>query len=280
MKLKTKELKNITILYVEDNEMVRDQTEKIFKKLFKKIYVCVDGLDGFRKYQENLDEIDVIVTDINMPRLDGLEMIKKINKLNDSIATIVTTAHTDSDKLLEAIDINIDKYITKPVQIKELTVAIVDLVLQYRRNNNIENLAKNLVQKTSQSDKENNELSFMVKMLKNQNMYLNSVIDSMVINFKTNKHGNITEVSNKFKEFFQYTDDIIGKNINILKCQNCEQESFQKMMLKAIHTKKIVIADFSFSTKNERKFDSKVTMTASYREEALVIGYTFYLDIL
>jgi len=280
MKLDTKELKNITVLYVEDNDTVRTQTEKIFNKLFKKSYVGVDGVEGFKLYQEHMLEIDVIVTDINMPNLSGLDMIKKINKFNNSIATIVTTAHSDSDNLLKAIDINIDKYITKPIQIKELTVAIVELVLKYRRINNMEDLAKGLVQKTTLTDKENNELSYELEVTKNQNHYFKTIIDHLVVNFKTDKNGNITNISTKFKIFFGYDDSILGKNINILQCSSCTQESFQKLMLKAIHTKKTVISTYTFVTNTSRTVEAEVTMTPSYGEDGLVNGYTFYLDII
>ena len=280
MKLDTKELKNITVLYVEDNEMVRTQTEKILNKLFKHAFIAEDGVEGFEVYTKHKDEIDVIVTDINMPHLSGLDMIKKINKLHPSIATIVTTAHSDSENLLKAIDINIDKYITKPIQIKELTVSIVELVLKYRRINNMEELAKSLVQKTSQTDKENNELSTELEIVLKQNYYFKTIIDHLIVNFKTDKNGNITSFSTKFKNFFGYDDSILGKNINILQCASCVQDSFQKLMLKAIHTKKTVIATYTFRTNSNRTIEAEVTMTPSYGEDSLVNGYTFYLDII
>lgn len=280
MKLDTKQLQLITILYVEDDQMVRDQTKKFLDKLFKKVYAGTDGKMGLNLYKENIDDIDIILTDINMPNMSGLDMLIEINKLTKSIPTIVTSAHSDSSNLLKAIDINVDKYITKPIQIKELTLSIVELVVDYKRINNIENLAKNLVQKTTQTDKENNELSATLEMIQNNNNYLKTIVDTMVISFQTDKNGSIVELSTKFKTFFQYDDDIIGENINILKCDNCHQESFQKLMLRAIHTKKSVIAKYTLITNNDRKFESKVTMTPFYGKDALVNGYTFYLDIL
>lgn len=280
MKLDTKELKNITVLYVEDNEMVRTQTEKILKKLFKKVYIGEDGEEGYQLYIKHTDDIDVIVTDINMPNLNGLDMVEKINKLNKSIPTIVTTAHTDSNNLLHAIDMNIDKYITKPIQIKELTVSIVDLVVKYRRINNMEDLAKSLVQKTTQTDKENAQLSQIVNISQQQNQYYGTIIDHLVVSFKTDKNGSITETSTKFKTFFGYDDSILGKNINILQCSSCTQESFQKLMLKAIHTKKTVVSKYTFITNHNRIVEAEVTMTPSYAKSGFVNGYTFYLDIL
>lgn len=279
MKLDTKQLQNISILYVEDDEIVRVQTEKILDKLFKKVYVAVDGqigLDTYRKYSES---IDIIITDINMPNINGLDMIAEIHEIKKSIPTIVTSAHSDSSNLLKAIDINIDKYITKPIQIKELTVTIVELVSKYNRINNIENLAKNLVHKTTINDKENNELNDELEVLRNQNKYLNSIVDNIVINFKIDKHGNITEVSNKFKIFFDYIE-IIGKNISVLRCETCNQETFQKLMLKAIHSKKTVVSNYTVITNSGRKANADVTMTPFYNEDALVNGYTVFVDLI
>jgi len=279
MKLDSKQLKSITILYVEDDAIVREQTEKILQKLFKKIYTGTDGKNGLELYNKHIDTIDIIVTDINMPNINGLDMINEIKNLNKSIPTIVTTAHSDSKNLLKAIDINIDKYITKPIQIKELTMTIVDLVLKYKRSNNIENLAKSLVHKTTQNDKENTELSTELELVKKQKMYLDSIVDNMVLNFKIDKNGNILELSNKFKTFFNY-DDIIGQNINILKCDSCNQESFQKLMLKAIHTKRTVMSTYTLITDNDRRVDVEVTMTPFYGNDALVNGYIVYFDII
>lgn len=280
MKLDTKQLKNITILYVEDDQTVRLQTEKILDKLFKKVYVAIDGQNGLDTYSENMDDIDIVISDINMPNLNGLDMIKEINNLNKSIPTIVTTAHTDSTNLMRAIDINVDKYISKPVQIKELTIAIVDLVVKYKRVNNIENLAKNLVLKTTQNDKETNELNYVLEVTKYENEYLKTIVDNMVVSFKTDKNGLIREISNKFKSFFEYDESIFGEDMNILKCQTCTQESFQKLMLKAIHTKKTLVSTYTFQTKSDRRVDAEVTMTPHYGEDTLVNGYTFYLDLL
>ena len=279
MKLDTKQLQLISILYVEDDEIVRKQTEKILTKLFKKVYVAVDGKEGLEIYKKNIENIDVVITDINMPKISGLDMIKEINKVTNAIPTIVTTAHSDSTYLLAAIDVNVDKYITKPIQIKELTVEIVDLALKYKRINNIENLAKNLVQKTTQHDKENGALLFELEILKKKNLYLDSIVNNMVVNFKIDKNGNIKEVSNKFKIFFGYTD-IVGKNISVLKCETCVQETFQKLMLRAIHSKKTVLSSYTLLTSNGRKVNTEVTMTPFYREDALVGGYTVYIDIL
>ncbi len=281
MKLDTKELKNITILYVEDDQLIREQTWAILNKLFKKVFSAYDGENGLEIFKEHKNEIDVIVTDINMPNMNGLEMIGAINKIESSLPTIVTTAHTDSNFLINAIDLNVDKYIAKPIQIKDLTISVVDNVLKYRRINNIENLAKNLVTKSSKDDSINSSLTYKIDRLQKQNNYYKAIIDNMVVTFEVDKNGMIMKVSDKFRRFFNYSgDEIIGQNINILKCENSTQESFQKLMLKAIHTKKTVLSTYSFKTNDDKSIDCDVTLTPNYDDSSLVAGYTIYLDIL
>lgn len=279
MTLDTKQLQQISILYVEDDAIVRAQTEKILTKLFKKVYVAVDGKEGLDIYKKSSDDIDIVITDINMPKLNGLDMIDQINNMTKSIPTIVTSAHSDSSNLLKAIDANVDKYIAKPIQIKELTVTVVELVVKYKRVNNIENLAKSLVQKTTQSDKEHSELNSELELLKNQNSYLNSIIDNMVLNCKIDKNGKIIEVSNKFKSFFD-NSEIMGQNISVLRCETCVQETFQKLMLRAIHSKKTVMSNYTLITSSGRKINTDVTLTPFYSQGALVDGYIIYIDIL
>ncbi len=281
MKLDTKELKNITLLYVEDDQLIREQTNKILTKLFKKVFCAYDGKNGLEIFKEYQNEIDVIVTDINMPHLNGLEMIEEINKLQNSIPTIVTTAHTDSNYLINAIDLNVDKYIAKPIQIKDLTISVVDNVLKYRRANNIENLAKSLVSKSSKDDSINNTLSNQVEQLQKQNRYYKAIIDNLVVTCKIDKNGNFVEVSDKFLRLFNYSkESIIGENINILQCESCPQESFQKLMLRVIHAKKTIVSSYKLKIGNSRSITSDLTLTPNYNIDSFIMGYTVYIDVL
>ena len=281
MKLDTKELKTITLLYVEDDILIREQTNKILTKLFKKVFCAYDGQNGLEIFKENGKEIDVIVTDINMPNLNGLEMIRAINKLQSSLPTIVTTAHTDSSYLIDAIDLNVDKYISKPIQIKDLTIAVVDNVLKYRRANYIENLAKSLVSKSSKDDSLNSNLINQVEQLTKQNKYYKAIIDNLVVTSKIDKNGNFVEVSDKFLRFLGFSkENILGENINILQAENCSQESFQKLMLRVIHTKKTIISSYILVTSENRTISCDLTLTPNYDSSSLISGYTVYIDIL
>ena len=104
-------LKNITILYAEDEKSLRLITLNILKGFTKKQYVAENGLEGLELFKQNEEEIDLIITDVNMPQMNGLEMIKEIKQINPNIPIIVATAFSNTEYLsLEAIDIGVDKY--------------------------------------------------------------------------------------------------------------------------------------------------------------------------
>jgi PAS domain S-box-containing protein len=281
MTIDTKELKTITALYVEDDALIREQTKKLFSNILKEVFVAEDGEEGLALYKEHKESIDVVVTDINMPKLNGLEMVEEINKITKSIPVIVTTAHTDTKFLMNAININVDKYIAKPFQVKDLAVTLIEMVVKYRRINNIEVLAKNLVHKSSKTENLNTSLTHQLEKLEKQNEYNKVIIDSFIIKLTIDKNGTVLEASDKFLRFFEYTkDEVIGKDLTTLRCETCDQGSLQKLMLKVIHTKKTHTATYTFRKKDEQSVDCDLTLSPFYNEEQLIDGYVIYLDIL
>lgn len=113
-------LKDITVLYCEDEANLREVTGGILKSFTKNQFIATDGAEGLEYFKENKDEIDLVITDVNMPNMSGLEMAKEIKKINSNMPIIVATAFSNSEYLLEAIDLGIDKYVLKPVNIKKL----------------------------------------------------------------------------------------------------------------------------------------------------------------
>jgi diguanylate cyclase (GGDEF)-like protein len=113
-------LKNITILYAEDEKDLREVTHQILKGFTKKQYVAQNGQEGLELFKQYENEIDLIITDVNMPILNGLDMVKEIKKININIPIIVATAFSNKEYLLEAIDIGVDKYVLKPIDIAKL----------------------------------------------------------------------------------------------------------------------------------------------------------------
>ncbi|MGB3750916.1 MAG: EAL domain-containing protein [Arcobacteraceae bacterium] len=113
-------LKEITVLYCEDEEYLRDITAGILESFTKKQFICKDGAEGLRVFKENQHLIDLIITDINMPNMNGLEMAKEIKRINPNMPIVVATAFSNSEYLLDAIDLGVDKYVLKPINVKKL----------------------------------------------------------------------------------------------------------------------------------------------------------------
>ena len=113
-------LKDITVLYCEDEDDLRNVTGEVIRQFTKTAYLAENGKIGFDLFLEHQNEIDLIVTDVNMPEMNGLEMARKIKEINPNIPIIVATAFSHSNYLLEAIELGIDKYVLKPIDIKKL----------------------------------------------------------------------------------------------------------------------------------------------------------------
>lgn len=117
MKEKFKKL-NLRVLYVEDEDVVRDTIHEMLKRRITDVYVAADGREGLAKFHEYKPEL--VITDIRMPHMDGLEMIRNMKLSNSDIQVIVTSAHSESEYFLKAIDIGVEKFVLKPVNNRDL----------------------------------------------------------------------------------------------------------------------------------------------------------------
>ena len=113
-------LKDITVLYCEDEEYLRDVTQGILASFTKEQLIAEDGKVGLELFKKHQNTIDLVITDVNMPNMNGLEMAKEIKAINPNIPIIVATAFSNSEYLLEAIELGVDKYVLKPINIKKL----------------------------------------------------------------------------------------------------------------------------------------------------------------
>ena len=124
-----------TILYVEDEEGVRKGYEKALRRHAKELYVACDGEEGlslFIKYQP-----DIVITDINMPKKNGIEMSKAIKKIKPDQQIIITTAHSETSHFMEAIDLQISGYLLKPVDKNILTRKILEISKNQKLNDEV-----------------------------------------------------------------------------------------------------------------------------------------------
>ena len=141
------------------------------------VYEAVDGIDGYEKYLEI--KPDIIICDIIMPKLDGLELIEKIRKSDKETKIIVATARLDTKFLLKAIELGLVKYITKPLEEKKLIDALNDAALLMNENDSniiklvnsirFDTFNKSVFQEEAQINLTKKELMFLEICAKNKN---------------------------------------------------------------------------------------------------------------
>lgn len=128
-------LKNMSILYVEDDEQAREELHDVLKRRAGKVIVCENGKEGLELYKDVLP--DIILADLYMPEMDGIEMLRQIRQLPGKPAVIIISAVNDVDTIINAVDAGIDKYILKPVNLEDLLNALhslADIIQEGRQN--------------------------------------------------------------------------------------------------------------------------------------------------
>ncbi len=119
-------MNKFTLLYVEDDVEILENVKYLFSKSFKEIYTAKDGEEGLAAYHEY--KPDIILSDINMPKLDGLSLVNKIREDDKDIPIVLISAYSDRDKLLQAIEIGVSSYVVKPFTIDELEETIAKVI--------------------------------------------------------------------------------------------------------------------------------------------------------
>ncbi len=241
------ELKKFKILYVEDNEAARESTLGIFEEFFGDIVVAVDGLDGLEKFKSN--DIDIIITDINMPNMNGLEMIEEIKKFDDKTPVLVLSAHNEPELFTESIRLGVDGYIFKPVDLEQFV---------------------NILKKIT------NQVLTRKRLEYEQNIYkqYQEAIDASSIFSKTDPKGIITHVNDRFCEISEYSrEELLGKPHNIVRHPDMPKEVFSEMWDTIKNKKKIWHGIVKNRKKNGGFYYVKATVKPILDKDGNIIEY-------
>jgi len=133
--LKTKQLsKQFSALYVEDDKELYKLTKVLLELLFKEVYCAKDGEEALNLYIDYFDEhdryIDIVISDIEMPVINGIELCKKIIELNQNQKILITSAYNDKKYLIELINIGVDGFMQKPLSREHIMHELYDVCLK------------------------------------------------------------------------------------------------------------------------------------------------------
>ncbi len=115
-------LGTLTVLYVEDDETTRVQLARFLRRRVGRVVEASNGKEGVASFRA--DRPDLVVTDVEMPEMDGLTMAEEIRRLDPDVPIVVTTAFEEIAYLRRSIEAGVDKFVTKPVDVAKLEAAL------------------------------------------------------------------------------------------------------------------------------------------------------------
>ncbi len=203
----------LTLLYVEDDLDILHDIVFLLKNYFSEIFTATDGEDAFEKFKTHNPSI--ILLDINIPKINGIELAKMIRENDKKTPILFLTAYSDSNKLIEAINLGVSSYIIKPFNIDELKDAISKIISNKQPSSKI-------------------PLSLGFEWDRTVNKILHNFLELKL----TNKESLLLEMfySNRQKFFTpcEIAAEIFPKNAKDSKCNNSVQliSRFKKKVLK------------------------------------------------
>lgn len=196
---------SLNILYVEDDEDIAKTIISYLSKLFKEVVYAANGKEGLELYQQA--QYDIVITDINMPEMSGLEMATKIKEINNKQNIIIISAYSDVKNFVTSIKLGIDGYIIKPTKYAEMNGILYKLSLK------IKNSYENNINEEQQK--------FLMDHIRQKNILLRQytdVIDKVAIVSKTDLRGKIIYANDFFCDVSGYSqEEIIGQTHSIVR---------------------------------------------------------------
>ncbi len=134
-------MSNLTLLYAEDDPQSRKNYAFVLEEYFSEVYLAEDGREALDLYHEK--KPDVLLLDISMPFINGLDVAKFVRATNKDIPIIMLTAHADQEKLLTAIPLGLSTYLLKPINDKSLIETVLKVISEIQ-SRNIVSIRENL----------------------------------------------------------------------------------------------------------------------------------------
>jgi len=162
-----------SVLYVEDEETLRLALGKYLEKFFEKIVLAEDGIDGLEKYSQ--EDYDLVITDISMPKKDGMSMAEDIKAINPKQELMIISAYSEAEYFLEAIRIGVDGFILKPVEFSQLNTELLKIMTKIEMVKQLD--AYNSSLQVMVEEKTQREHVLELEKIKNQKKAMLSLVD-------------------------------------------------------------------------------------------------------
>jgi PAS domain S-box-containing protein len=199
--------KKHNLLYVVKDKKDKNNNFEYFENIFNEVLFLDNGLDAFEEFNKN--KFSILITDIDIPGLNGFELIEKIKKINKNILTIIYSSNDNKESFLKTIQLRIDGYLIPPF--------------------NEKNFLEILFRSVDKSKEKRNKIEKKKQNLIIQKQYTELVDKSSIIS-KTDKRGVITFVNDNFCKISEYTkEELIGKSHSIVRHPDNSKEIYKDL---------------------------------------------------
>lgn len=269
VKLIKEHTKDLSVLYVEDDLSLIESTSELLKNFFKRLDTAHDGETGLAKYldyeKEFAKHYDLIITDINMPKMSGIAMGKKMLEINSEQVIVITTAHHEIEHLSSALDLGIDGFITKPLQNEKLMNVLYKVAHAISNSKFVESHIEMIEDLNMRLDTQNRELVKKNKELEKSFRMLDTMVhkDHLTHPKKT---------SQAIKEEIQ-KDERLQEQIQSLIEDDLEE-------LKEIHIEIDLIVIDILNNSNSIDMGSLQELTDKFMKYASVLSFYNFFDKL
>jgi len=210
-------LQSINILYLEDDNTVRESIARTLKLISKNVYDFPNPIEALEYFKGDFLNIDIIITDIRMPKMDGLEFVAKLRENDLNIPVFITTAFDEKEFLEKSIELKVNKFLKKPINLKNFI-------------DDLEQILEVIIVRKEEQNEKLQTLNKTLNLLNNKIYILLNNLETGIVSF--NKFGVIqSEYSKKVKEFLNCKD---LENKKIQEILFAEESTLKKLFIKGI----------------------------------------------
>ena len=267
--------KELNVLYVEDDDNLREETQSLLSTLFQSITTAVDGEHGLKEYNENF--YDLVISDVNMPRMNGIEMCKNIKEINPEQKILIVSAHDESETLMSLIKTGASGFILKPMTLDNLVISLYPVCRDAQTQKMNIQLVHELNEKNRLLEKQNHELQALSNTIETKHFQLAQVLKECEPEEETPQ-----QTSNQKEEALPSTDDALLNDY----FKNDTDDGEENILLLSEHCEDLseIFSDIPeiiarYIDQPSEKEIVLITKNLS-RAASVLVFYTPYLDII
>jgi PAS domain S-box-containing protein len=217
--------KDLNVLYVEDDLALREEVSLFLSDIFQKVDLAANGEEGLRKLAQN--NYNLVITDIRMPVMDGIEMIEKIKEIYPEQAVLVTSAHNEVEYLVKLINLGVDNFVTKPLQSEQIFKVLHKIVEHIHHKKELRKYQQDLQDANAKlrqfTSMQSRSLDLKSSILKSYK----EAIDKATIVVISDKFGVITDVNDNFCKATGFSkEEVIGQTHKIIEHPSTDKKTF------------------------------------------------------